>query len=420
MRQSKTKTLSGCGLTLFFSIFLSVGLSVAFFMGLKPWLDVRKSQSWIETPCVIRESKVKSSTSDGKTSYHPYVEYSYQAQNRDRVGTQFSFGSDTSKNQFEIQQQIAPYTIGGESVCWVDPQNPDRSVLQRTVPITSTIFALVFGGFFAAFGVGGILLALAVRKDERNRKLGTLAKKNQSSGLLNANVPKKTVDDTASSNGATYREPSCLLPVPEGPDEPLVLKPLMSRRARFVGLAILALVWNALIWILIWNVWNKSPWFVLLFLGVLALAGILILGSAIHAFLQLFNPRTVVVCSQTRIYPGSEFEISWMHEGNTSRVAQLQISIVCEEIVSFQQGTSTRTEKTEAFQEFIVDTTKQEEIAQGFRDFSLPHDVMYSFNASNNKVEWSIKVHGKIVFWADISEVFSIAVQPPEPSTGTI
>ncbi len=46
----------------------------------------------------------------------------------------------------------------------------------------------------------------------------------------------------------------------------------------------------------------------------------IILAGAVHSFLQLFNPKTVAVCSHSYLQPGSEFEISWLQKGMRRRL----------------------------------------------------------------------------------------------------
>ena len=103
---------------------------------------------------------------------------------------------------------------------------------------------------------------------------------------------------------------------------------------------------------------------------------------SIYSTLQLWNPRTIVVCSQRNLYAGSEFEISWLHQGSSSSIAELAIELEGEESATYRQGTTTRTDKSVFFKQIVVKTSEPTEISKGFRLVSLPADTMHSFQGS--------------------------------------
>jgi hypothetical protein len=176
------------------------------------------------------------------------------------------------------------------------------------------------------------------------------------------------------------------------PDEPTVLSSSHSR----IGMAI-------------------GCWFfaTIAFIGLFILVGIAVLLGAIYVTLQIFNPKPTLVCSQSRLYPGMEFEVSWTHRGNTGRIQELLITLEGIEEATFKQGTSSRTERSLFYQHTILQTTEGSEINEGFRVLELPHDTMHSFKSSRNAVLWVLKVHGKIAWWPDMMEQFPIFIFPP-------
>jgi hypothetical protein len=198
------------------------------------------------------------------------------------------------------------------------------------------------------------------------------------------------------------------------PDAPLVLKQVTSRLMAAIGLSLFALFWNGFIGLFVYLAFTRqTPWFATLIIGVLALVGILVFVNAVAKIMQLWNPVSTLVCSQRYLYPGSQFEISWLHQGRTSRIQAFKITLVGEEQATFRQGTSSRTETNCFHEQIIIDTTDQARIQEGFELVQLDHDVMHTFKATRNRIRWALKVTGKIAFWPDIADEYEITLYAP-------
>lgn len=201
---------------------------------------------------------------------------------------------------------------------------------------------------------------------------------------------------------------------PDGPDVPLVLAAKDSRVASAIGMAFMALIWNGISWTITYVVLIKEFSIVpFLFMSLFCLIGLVLLAGAVYAFLQLFNPRPNLICSQTNIYPGTEFEISWVQKGNSTAIKKLSILVEGVEEVSYRQGTSTRKEKSIFFKHALIETTDQTEIAEGYRMMTIPAETMHSFTSKNNSIVWHIRVEGAIPYWPDIADTFQLSVYPP-------
>lgn len=200
---------------------------------------------------------------------------------------------------------------------------------------------------------------------------------------------------------------------PEGPDEPTVLSSSHSRIGMAIGCWFFAIIWNSITWAITYFSVRDGNWFVIAFASIFILVGIAVLLGAIYATLQIFNPKPTLVCSQSRLYPGAEFEVSWTHRGNTGRIQELLITLEGIEEATFKQGTSNRTERSLFHQQTMLQTTDRSEINEGFRVLELPHDTMHSFKSSRNAVLWVLKVQGKIAWWPDMTEQFPISIFPP-------
>ncbi len=205
-------------------------------------------------------------------------------------------------------------------------------------------------------------------------------------------------------------------PIESGePDEPLVIQAARSRVAVAIGSWIVGLVWTGIVSLIFLGVRQNRDWFPMMIVSVFLLIGIALLLVACYSTLQIFNPSPILACSQRDIYPGSEFELSWMFRGNAKKIKHIEIVLEGIEKVSYRQGTSTRTEEKPFYRQTVVNSEKPESVAQGFELVSIPISTMHSFKSSNNSFTWQIRVIGKIAFWPDIRDRFEIVMLAPKP-----
>ncbi len=423
MARNKSQTLGrggGCLLFVFFSFIFGMLCLVGYSLVIEPMLLRRESMTWSPVPCVIQESSVdthaikhkdnknRRNRNQDSTGYSPKVRYEYIVNEKVYTGGQFWFDQTLLNSKEEAQALIQPFPVGAESVCYVDPNNAERAVLVREGQTTSNIVIGAFIGFFALFtGIGSLVSLWFLVRPKPAKPQSPV---NRTSRSVSSTSPTNSLGSTAK-----YHDNSDVCPIEsEEPDEPLVLKQSSSRVGTAIGIWIFALIWNGFIGGFIWLVLQKgSPWFPLIILGVFALIGLAIIWSAIYKTLQIWNPVTTVICSQRNIYPGSEFEISWLHQGKTSSIKNFSIYLESEESVTYRQGTSTRTETRKLHEQIVVSSAEQSDIAQGFKLVEVPLDAMHTFKANRNKIKWQIRVRGTIAFWPDIDDTYEVTVYPP-------
>ena len=199
----------------------------------------------------------------------------------------------------------------------------------------------------------------------------------------------------------------------DGPDEPMPLTTQGSRLGTAVGSWFFTLFWNGISWTIGYFILKDFHLFLALFISIFLLVGIATLLFAIYSTLQIWNPKTTVVCSQRNLYPGSEFEISWLHQGKSSSISEFSIELEGQESATYRQGTTTRTDKNSFYKQTVIKTTDANEILQGFSLVQLSEDTMHSFKGTRNSITWQIRVQGKIPFWPDINDLFVITIFPP-------
>lgn len=108
------------------------------------------SASWLPETAVITRVTADSGSS-------PSVEYRYLRQGRPYTSTRIRFGFTTSPSA--VRKLVSRYAVGDSVTAYVDPRNPERSVLQHNgllIPVAELI-------------VGFLLLSLWLRGPRRAR-----------------------------------------------------------------------------------------------------------------------------------------------------------------------------------------------------------------------------------------------------------
>ena len=131
-----------------------------------------------------------------------------------------------------------------------------------------------------------------------------------------------------------------------------------------------------------------------------------------HAVLTLFNPRVTLTIGRVEIMLGQTEELRWTITGRYDRIHRLVIRLKGHEEATYRRGTSTYTDKNTFFNAEVVDTTRPVEVHSGRAKVTVPATTMHSFAAPNNKIVWSIEVHGHIAGWPDVKEEYELKVTP--------
>ena len=129
-------------------------------------------------------------------------------------------------------------------------------------------------------------------------------------------------------------------------------------------------------------------------------------------FLALFNPSPVLEVSSNVIPLGAAAELSWRFAGRTDRIGEFTVTLRGVEEARYRKGTNTHTDHNTFYEMELYRTSDRGEIAAGQVGFVLPPDTMHSFEAENNKILWSLDVHGNIRSWPDVKESFKITATP--------
>ena len=142
--------------------FLVVASVLFWMLGAKPILHWLESLRWVEVACKIDSAEVVVDHKTKALNYLPEVRYRYQWNDQTYNGTRFAWDAASYSKRASIEKWIEPFPAGKETVCYVNPQKPEESVLLRSFP-KPTVFVAMVTFFFMALGVeivGTILCGL--------------------------------------------------------------------------------------------------------------------------------------------------------------------------------------------------------------------------------------------------------------------
>ena len=169
-----TKTTRGLGCLVLFALsFAVVGLGVAFMNGLMLW-HWAEAHDWDELPARVLHVELEEHEGDDSTTYKVVAHYEYQYEGRTYQGERVGFGTGAdnigSFHQDKYRELESFRSQGRPFRCFVDPDNPSRSVLYREMRwglfSLMGLFALVFGGAGIGLMVAGVWGKRSIEEEE--------------------------------------------------------------------------------------------------------------------------------------------------------------------------------------------------------------------------------------------------------------
>ena len=386
VRQSK---FSGWIAYVFFGIFALVGIIATYFMTWRPTMLILAAKSWEETTCVITSSEVAVNRGSDSTTYSVDIRYTYEAEwGETYQGDRYDFSLGSSSGYESKARVVEAHPPGSEVTCYVDPKDPSKAVINRKAGLF-----MLWGLFplpFLLVGLGGLTF------------------------LVSGGWAQKKVGSQLETEPFAVAEP----PIPTGA---LELEAAASPTAKLMGMGCFALIWNGVVSVFVFGVILPSfrqedpEWFLTLFMIPFVLIGLGTIGGVVYQFLATFNPRPRLRLAEGHLTPGGDSSLSWEFSGQASRLQSLTLELEGRESARYRRGTNTYTDH----HVFFTNQLASEEgrfgaIARGSTTLEIPRRTMPSFEATNNRIEWRIKVHGDIPFWPDVNDSFPITVYPGE------
>ena len=397
-RDTPGKSL-GCAVG-FFGIFLLAGLGFFAIVAVPAWRNLR-ARAWAEVPCEVLESRVATHDGDDGDTYSVEVRYRYHLDGREQVSDRYDFFPGSTSGYESKARVVERLPTGTRTVCFVDPDDPSEAVLNRsfTAEYLFGLLPLVFVGV----GAGGIVMTLVgARRGKARRAAGRPEW-----------LPEPSGEPAAKASGGLPGLPS----PSAGGEAPLVLEAKMSPLGRLVGTALVALFWNGIVGLFVWQLWQSwragSPdGCAALFLVPFVLVGVLLLVGVPYQILALFNPRPRLTLTPGRLELGGSSELAWRFRGWPGRIRRLRITLEGVEEADHSGSKSRQTARETFAAHDLLDTGLPLEIAGGSLQVWAPPDTMHTFEAPANRILWTLKLHGAIRFWPDVSEELRVVVGP--------
>ncbi len=380
------------------AVFALAGLAMAWFFTVKPLLGLHASRSWHEETCTIEHSSVVSQTSDDGTTHRVDILYRWDRGRGTERSSRYSFFDHGSSGHGSKYQIVSRHPVGREVTCWVDPDRRNQAVIERSLgpepwAAAVPIPIVALGG--SLFGAG------IVRARQRRRMLDRLSRE-------------------AGERGETLRSLSWV-PTWDPTPGPIALPSQSSPWGRLAGIVFAAAFWNGIVALFVSQAWEGarrgSPeWGLILFLVPFVLVGLVLIGAIFHALLALRNARARVVAERGATRLGETLRCTWQWQGPAEGIEHVRITLRGREEARYRVGTRTHTATHDFFEARLVDASGEGARRGGPLELEIPADAMHSFEATDNKIEWSLELSGEIRRWPDVNERYVVVVLPARAS----
>lgn len=413
--------LFGCFVALFgiafSSIFFGVGCLFLYFIAIQPHLEFREVQNWQATACTITHSQI-----DQRNGGQAEIAYEYVIDGQTYTNDRIQITSMTTNNRDAAEKLAARYPVNSQQTCYYNPENPQQSILDRTTvpnlwwglfPVPFILVGLV--GYFVVFFKLRKWRQVSPIEEKLNQiqRASSQSTAGKASGSFQPLIAART--STLSEWGDSDYDEEDLLEEPG----PVSLQPESSPLLNGLGLLGMGAFWNGVVSVFV--IQRIDDWmqfefdgFADLFLVPFIVIGIGILLASLYYLLAAMNPRPTLTLSRQLIPLGGSATVQWLFENGIGSTRKLCVRLEGTESATYRRGTNTATDTETFYRQLVYETDAAYEIQAGQVEISIPADTMHSFDGGNNKIIWSLQLHGDVPFWPDIHLNFPIRVVPHE------
>ena len=160
----------------------------------------------------------------------------------------------------------------------------------------------------------------------------------------------------------------------------------------------------------------NRPWFAALLLVPICLTAVWAIYQFFRQMIKLtgIGPTSIEV-SKYPMQPGNCYQVSLSQAGRV-RLKLLDVTLICQEQATFNQGTDIRTETRVVYRQQLFRRRgiplKQGEPFRTEFEMLIPDNTMHSFKSQNNRVQWKIVVTGQAKSWPRLKRNFPVSVHP--------
>jgi len=149
------------------------------------------------------------------------------------------------------------------------------------------------------------------------------------------------------------------------------------------------------------------------------LIGLFLLGRMIFGVLgRMRVGRPELDISNPTPRPGEQVSVSYRQPlKTTTEVTHFSMELIFQESATYSQGTDSITKTHEKVVDYFDSPGRTYQAGELLRDtyqFQIPLDGMHTFEATNNKLRWFVRVKVDIANWPNYTEDFPLRVLPGE------
>lgn len=351
------------------------------------------------------------------------VEYEFDGVKR-RVWT-LDASSDYSADRADEQRVLERFVVGEQYPAWFAPRDPDRVVLQRGGNWWIWLL-LVIPVPFITIGAGGLVYTIMNWRTSSERRAASLRSKRRKPTVVGDDDRVAASGEADSLSAAQSELPTVPLAenLTNSPGTHLAYRLPMSSESswRLLGAVLFCVlsagVTTACVWLAIAaHVRADADW--LLDISILPLGGVTAWSVSLVARQWTVSNAvgpTMIEIADHPLFPGETCELMVLQSGRLA-VEWLEVTLVCTEQASYQQGTDVRSESSVVWRERVLRCERfRIDDDQPFQRKCLatvPGGAMHSLCCPSNEIRWSIVVRGAAEGWPVFERCFPIVVYPP-------
>ena len=116
------------------TLFLAILALMTYLFSVRPLILFRDAAHWRGTPCTIVASGARALNRDSGTGYRAEVVFRYQFDGRAQVSGDFELVENSNLSYRQAAAIVGRYPPGASALCYVNPRDPARAVLDRSFP----------------------------------------------------------------------------------------------------------------------------------------------------------------------------------------------------------------------------------------------------------------------------------------------
>lgn len=414
-RRSGSPVWASVGEALYHAMFVAAGTIGLWWtlsdVLLPEWRLAEEAEGFQRTTCVVRGQRVvpRPGLAEQEFCAEVEVEFTPEGDSPLRVWTRHGVGRDTISRE-EASAALTRYAIGSQRECWYDSADPKRVVLSVRRRWWPWLVLSIPLSLIAIGGIGLVRTFVSTQSSPERRSA------HETSGLDFSQFEPGNPRPTIASG---------LPPVEKIDDSPGVEQlhrlPIDGAGGwRVAGMATLCGVWNLLVALFVYQIGVDY-----LSVGIRIAMAVLIAGPLAYVGWRMTlstwqdagasGSTTRIEVDRHPLVCGETAKATLLQYG-PRRLRGLVVSLICEEIATYRQGTDSRTAVVETFRKQLaherrLDVAVDETIRIDF-EIRTPAAGPHSFVSPNNEVRWMVEVVATTQSRGELHQRFPLCVYP--------